>query len=232
MLKSDDPEQIYTRYYEVTTRILNATTNLNSPLTIKYKQRNIRVTGLHPNMVVPQLHEFTTTLSTLNDPMDAHFVWLLSEAQHYLTSSDQEETTRYTGLTGASSDRHYTSKSNRRSFVHDFDRINSQPLLIGSYNEKHPSTEEKIEWIAVMQPRDRTSKSAPVVPPLRRPSSDDEADEDGTHQEPMHLASSPRNPGLYLDMVSTACLHGRRDAKGTVDVQAVASERELTWLDC
>jgi hypothetical protein len=211
---------------------LNATANLNSPLTIKYKQQTIRVTGLHPNMVVPQLHEFMTILPTLNDPMDAHSIWFLSEAQHFPASSAQEEAARYTGPTVASFDRHYTSKSNRRFFVHDFGRINSQPLLIGSYNEKHPSTEEKIEWIAVMQPRDRTSKSAPVVPPLRRPSNDDEEDEDATHQESAHLASSPRNPGLYLDMVSTACLHGRRDAKGTVDVQAVASERELTWLDC
>jgi hypothetical protein len=79
-----------------------------------------------------------------------------------------------------------------------------------------------------VQTRDWTSKSAPVVPPLCRPSSDDdEEDEDGTRREPAHLAAEARKPGLYLDMVSTACLHGRRDAKGTVDGQAVASKRYL-----
>jgi hypothetical protein len=226
ILKSDDPEQIYTHNYKVITRILNATTNLNSPLTIKHKQQKIRVTGLHPNMAVSQLHELMTIFSTLNDPMDAHSIRFLSEAQHFLTSSAQEETTRYTGPAAVSSDKHYTSKSNRRSFVHNLSQTNSHPLLIGSNNEKHPSTEEKIEYIAVVQPRDRTSTPAPAVPPLRRPSSDDE-DEDATHQEPAHLASPPRNPGLHLDVVSPACVHGRRDAEGTVDVHAVASKR---WL--
>jgi hypothetical protein len=160
--------------------------------------------------------------------MDAHSIWFLSEAQHFPAPSAQEETTRYTGPAAASSDKYYTSKPNRRSIVHDFSQINSQNLLIGLYNEKHPSTAEKVEWIAAVQPRDRTSKSAPVVPPLRRPSSDDEEDEDGARREPAHLASPPRNAGLYLDTVSTACVHGRRDAKGTVNVQAVASKGYLT----
>jgi hypothetical protein len=177
-------------------------------------------------MAVPQLHELMTIFSTLNDPMDAHSIRFLSEAQHFLTSSAQEEAARYTGPAAVSFDKHYTSKSNRRSFVHNLSQTNSHPLLIGSNNEKHPLTEEKLERITAVQTRDRTSTPAPAVPPLRRPSSDDEADEDATHQEPAHLAS-PRSPGLHLDMVSTACVHGRRDAKGTVDVHAVASKR---WL--
>jgi hypothetical protein len=179
-------------------------------------------------MVVPRLHEFTTIHSTLNDPMDTHSTWFLSETQHFPASSAQEETTRYTGPAAASSDKHSTSKYNRRSFVHDFGRVTSQNLLIGSHNEKHPSTQEKVEQITAVQPRDRTSKSAPVVPPLRRPSSDDEQDEDRPPQEPAHLAAETRDAGLYLDIVSTACLNGRRDAKGTVDVQAVASKGYLT----
>jgi hypothetical protein len=179
-------------------------------------------------MVVPRLHEFTNIHSTLNDPMDAHSTWFLSETQHFPASSAQEETTRYTGPAAASSDRHYTSKSNRRSFVHDFSQTNSKNPLSGLYDEKHPSTQEKVEQITAVQPRDRTSNPAPVVPPLRRPSSDDEEDEDIPHQKPAHLAAETRNPGLYLDMVSTACLNGRRDAKGTVDVQAVASKGYLT----
>jgi hypothetical protein len=179
-------------------------------------------------MAVPRLHEFTSIHSTLNDPMDAHSIWLLSEAQHFPASFAQEETTRYTGPAAASSDKHYTSKSNRRSFVHDFSQTNSQNLLIGLYNEKHPSTEEKVERITAVQPRDWTSNPAPVVPPLRRPSSDDEEDEDGARREPTHLAAEARNAGLYLDTVSTACVHGSRDAKGTVHVQAVASKGYLT----
>jgi hypothetical protein len=152
-------------------------------------------------MAVPQLHEFIATLSTLYDPMDADSIWFLSEAKHFPASVVQEETPRYTGPTAASFDRWSYSKSNWRSFVHDLGQINPQNFLPRSYNKNHPSTGVKLEWVAVVQIRDRISNSVSMVLTLRRPSND-EGEEDGTHQKPAHLAVEARNAaGTYLDVV-------------------------------
>jgi hypothetical protein len=153
-------------------------------------------------MVVSQLHEFIATLSTLHDPMDADSIWFLSEAKHFPASAVQEETARYTGPTAASFDRWSYSKTNGRSFVHDIGQINPQNFLPRSYNKNHSSTGVKLEWVAVVQARDRISKSVFMVLTLRRPSSDDDEEEDGTHREPAHLAAEARNAaGTYLDVV-------------------------------
>jgi hypothetical protein len=152
-------------------------------------------------MAVPQLHEFIATLSTLHDPMDADSIWFLSEAKHFPASAVQEETAIYTGPTATSFDRWSYSKSNWRSFVHDLGQINPQSFLPRSYNKNHPSTGVKLEWVAVVQTRDRISNPVSMVLSLRRPSNHDDEEEDGTRREPAHLATEARNPGLYLDVV-------------------------------
>jgi hypothetical protein len=187
-------------------------TNLSSPLQIKYEQQKVRVTGLHPNILVSRLHEFIAILLTLNDPMDAHSIWFLSEAKCFLASAAQEEAARYTGSTVASFDRRSYSKSNGQSLFYDFDQINPHNFLNGSYNERHSSTGVYLERIAVVQTRDRIPKSVSVDLTLRRPSSDDddeeeekeeeeEEEEDATHQKLAHIAAEAQNPGPYLDMV-------------------------------
>jgi hypothetical protein len=152
-------------------------------------------------MVVPQLHEFIATLSTLHDPVDADFIWFLSEAKHFPASAAQKEAARYTGPTAASFDRWSYTKSNGRSFVHDLGQINPQNFLPRSYNKYYSSTGVKLEWAAAVQARDRISKSVFMVLTLRRPSNDEDKEEDGTNREPAHLATEARNPGLYLDVV-------------------------------